>query len=86
MRRLRAASAPAVAMRRAAAVVKAAADRPVGGQADEVGTLQPIAEIGRLCRARGIILHSDAVQAAGRVPVDVDAGGVDQLSLSRHKM
>jgi cysteine desulfurase len=53
---------------------------------NEVGTLQPIAEIGRLCRARGIIFHSDAVQAAGRVPVDVDAWGVDLMSLSAHKM
>ena len=53
---------------------------------NEVGTLQPIAEIGRLCRERGIIFHSDAVQAAGRVPVDVDAWGVDLMSLSAHKM
>jgi cysteine desulfurase len=53
---------------------------------NEVGTVQPIAEIGRLCRERGIILHSDAVQAAGRVAVDVDAWGVDLMSVSAHKM
>ena len=53
---------------------------------NEVGTLQPMAEIGRLCRERGIVFHSDAVQAAGRVPVDVDAWGVDLMSLSAHKM
>jgi cysteine desulfurase len=53
---------------------------------NEVGTLQPIAEIGGLCRERGILFHSDAVQAAGRVPVDVDAWGVDLMSLSAHKM
>ena len=53
---------------------------------NEIGTLQPMAEIGRLCRERGIVFHSDAVQAAGRVPVDVDAWGVDLMSLSAHKM
>jgi cysteine desulfurase len=53
---------------------------------NEVGTIQPLAEIGHLCRERGIVFHSDAVQAAGRVPVDVDAWGVDLMSLSAHKM
>ena len=53
---------------------------------NEIGTLQPIAEIGRLCRERGIVFHSDAVQAVGRVPADVDAWGVDLMSLSAHKM
>jgi cysteine desulfurase len=53
---------------------------------NEVGTLQPVAEVGRLCRERGIVFHSDAVQAAGRVPVDVGAWGVDLMSLSAHKM
>jgi cysteine desulfurase len=53
---------------------------------NEIGTLQPLAEVGALCRERGIAFHSDAVQAVGRVPVDVDAWNVDLLSLSAHKM
>jgi cysteine desulfurase len=53
---------------------------------NEVGTLQPVAEVGRLCRERGILFHSDAVQAVGRLPVDVDAWQVDLMSLSAHKM
>ncbi len=53
---------------------------------NEVGTLQPVAEIGALCRARGLLFHSDAVQAVGRVPVGVDAWNLDLMSLSAHKM
>ena len=53
---------------------------------NEVGTVQPVREIGRLCRERGILFHTDAVQAVGRVPVDVDAWAVDLMSLSAHKM
>ncbi len=53
---------------------------------NEVGTLMPVAEIGALCRARGVLFHSDAVQAVGRLPVDVNAWAVDLLSLSAHKM
>ena len=48
----------------------------------EVGTLQPVAEIARLCRARGVLFHTDAVAAAGSVPLDVKALGVDALSLA----
>lgn len=53
---------------------------------NEVGTLQPIADIGALCRARGIAFHCDAAQALGRIPVDVVASAVDLMSLSAHKM
>lgn len=53
---------------------------------NEIGTLQPVREIGALCRERAIAFHTDAVQALGRVDVDVDAWAVDLLSLSAHKM
>lgn len=52
---------------------------------NEVGTIQPIAEIGGLCRARGVVFHTDAVQAVGHIPVDVKADNIDMLSISAHK-
>ena len=53
---------------------------------NEIGVLQPIAEIGALCRARNVLFHSDAAQAVGKVPVDVDAMNIDLLSISGHKI
>ena len=52
---------------------------------NEIGTIQPIAEIGELCRERGVIFHTDAVQAAAHVPIDVQAMKIDMLSMSAHK-
>ena len=52
---------------------------------NEIGTINPIAEIGEICSARGIPLHTDAVQAAGYLSVDVEALQVDMLSLGAHK-
>lgn len=52
---------------------------------NEIGTIQPIAQIGAICRAAGVLFHTDAVQAAGILPLDVQAMNVDLLSLSAHK-
>ena len=53
---------------------------------NEIGVVQDIAAIGKLCRARGIVFHSDAAQSAGKVPIDVNAMSVDLMALSAHKV
>jgi cysteine desulfurase len=53
---------------------------------NEIGTLQPLAAVGQICKAKGVIFHTDGVQAAGKVPVDVQAMGIDLMSLTAHKV
>jgi len=53
---------------------------------NETGVIQPVADIARVCRERGIHMHCDAVQAAGKIDIDVESLGVDTLSLSAHKL
>ena len=53
---------------------------------NEVGTLEPVAEIAAACRRRGVLVHTDAAQAVGKVPVDVGALGVDMLTVAGHKL
>lgn len=53
---------------------------------NEIGTIQPVAQIGAVCRKKGVLFHTDAVQAFGSLPIDVDAMNIDLLSLSAHKL
>ncbi len=53
---------------------------------NEIGVLQPVAEIGKICKERGVLFHTDAVQAVGKVPVNVIADNIDILSLTGHKI
>ena len=53
---------------------------------NEIGVIQPIAEIGKLCHEKGVLFHTDAVQAVGKIPVDVQKDNIDVLSLSGHKI
>lgn len=52
---------------------------------NEIGTIQPIREIGAICRSKGVLFHTDAVQAIGHVPIDVEKDNIDMLSASAHK-
>jgi cysteine desulfurase len=74
----------------AAAVAEALTDRTVlvsiMAANNEVGAISPIAEFGRLCHDRGVVFHTDAAQAVGKIPLDVQAASVDLLSLSAHKI
>lgn len=53
---------------------------------NEIGTIHPIGEIGALCKERGVLFHTDATQAFGKVPIDVNEMGIDMLSMSAHKI
>src|SRR3981189_3256024 len=53
---------------------------------NEIGVLQPVAEIGKLCHERGVLFHTDATQAVGKVPIDVNKQNIDVMSISAHKM
>ena len=53
---------------------------------NEIGVLQPVAEIGKICRERGVLFHSDATQAVGKVPVSVNQMNIDLMSVTAHKM
>jgi cysteine desulfurase len=53
---------------------------------NEIGSIQPIDEIGALCRERGVLFHTDAAQAAGKIPIDVNRSNIDLLSISCHKI
>jgi cysteine desulfurase len=53
---------------------------------NEIGVIQPIAEIGKICRERGVFFHTDAAQAVGKIPMDVEAMNIDLLSISGHKI
>jgi cysteine desulfurase len=53
---------------------------------NEIGTLQPVKDIGKLCKEKGVLFHTDAVQSVGKVPIDVEAMGIDLLSMTAHKL
>jgi cysteine desulfurase len=53
---------------------------------NELGVIQPIREIGKICRERGVLFHTDGVQAAGKVPINVNTDNIDMMSISAHKM
>src|ERR1700742_3072263 len=53
---------------------------------NEIGVLQPVAEIGKICREKGVLFHTDGVQAIGKVPVDVNRDNIDLMSITAHKL
>src|SRR5208282_1291106 len=53
---------------------------------NEIGVIQPVAEIGKICRERGVLFHTDGVQAIGKVPVDVNKDNIDIMSITGHKL
>jgi cysteine desulfurase len=53
---------------------------------NEIGVLQPLAEIGAMCRERNVLFHTDAAQAIGKIPLDVQALKIDLMSLTAHKV
>lgn len=53
---------------------------------NEIGVIQPIAEIGKICRERKVFLHTDAAQAVGKIPLDVNTMNIDLMSISGHKV
>jgi cysteine desulfurase len=53
---------------------------------NELGVIQPVREIGKICRERGVLFHTDGVQAIGKVPINVNADNIDMMSISAHKM
>jgi cysteine desulfurase len=53
---------------------------------NEIGVLQPVAEIGKICREKGVLFHTDGVQAIGKVPVDVNRDNIDLMSITGHKL
>ena len=53
---------------------------------NEIGVIQPLAEIGRICREKKVFFHTDAAQAVGKIPLDVEAMKIDLMSVSGHKI
>ncbi len=53
---------------------------------NEIGVVQPLAELGKICRAKKVFFHTDAAQMLGKLPIDVDAMNIDAMSISGHKI